>query len=63
MSHIRAMAEMFDVIAETNPTLAQMWRSRRSTINPDPTPEEQATAEQAAEEHTSQFFENINLNN
>lgn len=62
-THIRTMAEMFDIIAETNPAFASMWAPRRATINPDPTPQEQANAEQAADEHGSQFFDDINLNN
>ncbi|KAF3604027.1 hypothetical protein F2Q69_00035887 [Brassica cretica] len=41
-THIRSIAGMFDVLAETNPALAAMWQNVRPTINPDPTPEEQA---------------------
>uniref|UniRef100_M4F351 Uncharacterized protein n=1 Tax=Brassica campestris TaxID=3711 RepID=M4F351_BRACM len=63
MTHIRAMAGMFDVIAETNPALAQMWHTVRPNINLDPTPEEQTDIEQQAEQHNFQLFDDINLNN
>ncbi|KAF2564297.1 hypothetical protein F2Q70_00017622 [Brassica cretica] len=39
-THIRSLAGMFDVLAETNPGLGQMWQAVRPTINPDPTLEE-----------------------
>ncbi|WZZ52429.1 hypothetical protein YC2023_052536 [Brassica napus] len=44
---------MFDVLAETNPALAAMWQNVRPTINPDPTPEEQADLEQRSKKCTA----------
>ncbi|KAL0689383.1 hypothetical protein Bca4012_089061 [Brassica carinata] len=54
---------MFDVLAETNPALAAMWQNVRPTINPDPTPEEQADLEQRSVHHSAEIFDDINLNN
>ena len=62
-THIRSLAGMFDVLAETNPALAQMWQVVRSAITPDSTPEEQADIEQRADHRSSEIFDDINLNN
>ena len=62
-THIRSIAGMFDVLAETNPALAAMWQNVRPTINPDPTPEEQADLEQRSVHHSAEIFDDINLNN
>ncbi|KAF3536156.1 hypothetical protein F2Q69_00023139 [Brassica cretica] len=62
--HIRSIAGMFDVLAETNPALASMWQNVRPTINPDPTLEEQADLEQRSSvHHSAEIFDDINLNN
>ncbi|KAF3604021.1 hypothetical protein F2Q69_00035889 [Brassica cretica] len=62
-THIRSIAGMFDVLAETNPALAAMWQNVRPTINPDSTPEEQADLEQRSVHHSAEIFDDINLNN
>ncbi|KAL0668867.1 hypothetical protein Bca4012_031571 [Brassica carinata] len=62
-THIRSIAGMFDVLAETNPVLAAMWQNVRPTINPDSTPEEQADLEQRSVHHSAEIFDDINLNN
>ncbi|KAF2596865.1 hypothetical protein F2Q68_00010480 [Brassica cretica] len=62
--HIRSIAGMFEVLAETNPALAAMWQNVRPTINPDPTLEEQADLEQRSSvHHSAEIFDDINLNN
>ena len=60
----RVMANMFDLMLETNPnpTLASTWQTLRPTFVPDPTPEEQADLERRADQHSSDFFDDINLN-
>ncbi|KAF3598345.1 hypothetical protein F2Q69_00036553 [Brassica cretica] len=62
-THIRSIAGMFDVLAETNPALAQMCQNVRPTINPDPTPEEQTDLEQRSAHRSAEIFDDINLNN
>ncbi|KAG2247596.1 hypothetical protein Bca52824_087224 [Brassica carinata] len=62
-THIRSIAGMFDVLAETNPALAAMWQNVRPTINPDPTLEEQTDLEQRSVHHSAEIFDDINLNN
>ena len=62
-THIRSIAGMFDVLAETNPALAQMWQNVRPTINPDPTPKEQTDLEQRSAHRSAEIFDDINLNN
>ncbi|KAF2552391.1 hypothetical protein F2Q68_00035975 [Brassica cretica] len=60
------MANMFDLMIESNPNinpaLASRWQTLRPTFIPDPTPEEHADLEQRADEHSSDFFDEINLN-
>ncbi|KAH0904037.1 hypothetical protein HID58_043540 [Brassica napus] len=60
------MANMFDMMIETNPNvkpaLASRWQSLRPTFIPEPTPEEQADLERRADEHSSDLFDEINLN-
>ncbi|KAF3549765.1 hypothetical protein DY000_02006400 [Brassica cretica] len=52
----------------TEPTLGpsrgcSMWQNVRPTINPDPTPEEQADLEQRSVHHSAEIFDDLNLNN
>ncbi|KAF2596291.1 hypothetical protein F2Q68_00008166 [Brassica cretica] len=60
------MANMFDMMIETtpnvNPALCSRWQSQRPNFIPDPTPEEQADLEGRADEHSSDLFDEINLN-
>ncbi|KAF3498617.1 hypothetical protein DY000_02053165 [Brassica cretica] len=60
------MANMFDMMIETtpnvNPALASRWQSLRPSFIPEPTPEEQADLERRADEHSSDLFDEINLN-
>ncbi|KAL0715575.1 hypothetical protein Bca4012_064897 [Brassica carinata] len=60
--HFRAMANMFDLMVESNPALSDTWQILRPTFIPDPTPEEQADLERQAEQHGSDLFDEINLN-
>ncbi|WZZ60881.1 hypothetical protein YC2023_060988 [Brassica napus] len=41
--------KFFDLVADSNPMLAQQWRNVRPRIHRDPTPEEQAELERQAE--------------
>uniref|UniRef100_M4FGN9 Uncharacterized protein n=1 Tax=Brassica campestris TaxID=3711 RepID=M4FGN9_BRACM len=41
---------------------ARMWQTLRPNFIPDPTPEEHADLERRADEHRSDFFDEINLN-
>ncbi|WZZ26999.1 hypothetical protein YC2023_010400 [Brassica napus] len=43
--------------------IVTMWQNVRPTINPDPTPEEQADLEQRSVHHSAEIFDDINLNN
>ncbi|KAL0695833.1 hypothetical protein Bca4012_063013 [Brassica carinata] len=45
-----------------NPTLASTCQTLRPTFVPDPTPEEHADLERRADQHSSDFFDDINLN-
>ncbi|KAL0678557.1 hypothetical protein Bca4012_006538 [Brassica carinata] len=60
------MANMFDMMIETNPNvnpaLASRWQSLCPTFIPERTPEEQADLERRADEHSSDLFDEINLN-
>ncbi|KAG2330994.1 hypothetical protein Bca52824_002174 [Brassica carinata] len=60
------MANMFDLMLETNPnlnpTIASTWQTLRPTFDADPTPEKQADLERRADQHGSDFFDDINLN-
>ncbi|KAG5393736.1 hypothetical protein IGI04_023699, partial [Brassica rapa subsp. trilocularis] len=60
------MENMFDMMIETtpnvNPALASRWQSIRPTFVSEPTPEEQADLERRADEHSSDLFDEINLN-
>ncbi|KAL0774061.1 hypothetical protein Bca101_039212 [Brassica carinata] len=60
------MANMFDLMIETisniNPTLAFRWQSLRPSFVPEPTPAEHADLERFADEHSSDLFDEINLN-
>ena len=60
------MANMFDMMIETttniNPALASRWQSLRPSFIPEPTPEEQTDLERRANEHSSDLFDEINLN-
>ncbi|KAF3602979.1 hypothetical protein F2Q69_00036115 [Brassica cretica] len=60
------MANMFDMMIETNPNvnlaLASRWQSLHPTFVPERTPEEQADLERRADEHSSDLFDEINLN-
>ncbi|KAH0892929.1 hypothetical protein HID58_055358 [Brassica napus] len=52
----------------TEPTLGpsrgcSMWQNVRPTINPDPTPGEQADLEQRSVHHSAEIFDDLNLNN
>ncbi|KAG2301405.1 hypothetical protein Bca52824_030056 [Brassica carinata] len=60
-TRLRSIAGMFDVLADTN--LAAMWQNVRPTINPNPTPEEQAELEQRSIHHSAEIFDDINLDN
>ncbi|WZZ03270.1 hypothetical protein YC2023_089191 [Brassica napus] len=40
----------------------QQWQTLRPNFIPDPTPEEHADLERCADEHRSDFFDEINLN-
>ncbi|WZZ36539.1 hypothetical protein YC2023_019940 [Brassica napus] len=62
-TRLRSIAGMFDVLADTNPALAAMWQNVRPTINPNPTPEEQAELEQRSIHHSAEIFDDINLDN
>lgn len=55
---IMAMASMFDLIAESNPMLGQVWREIRPTIHCDHTPEEQAELERQTEHRSSELRDN-----
>ncbi|WZZ35118.1 hypothetical protein YC2023_018519 [Brassica napus] len=61
MNQIRAMAATFDLIAEENPALWQMWQQIRLTINRDCTPEDQAELERQADHHSSELRDDLNL--
>ncbi|KAL0695801.1 hypothetical protein Bca4012_062981 [Brassica carinata] len=41
---------------------ARMWQTLCPTFDPEPTPEEQADLERRADQHSSDFFDDINLN-
>ncbi|KAL0667427.1 hypothetical protein Bca4012_030131 [Brassica carinata] len=60
------MANMFDLMIETtpniNPVFASRWQSLRPSFVPEPTPAEQADLERRADEHSSDLFDEINLN-
>ncbi|KAF3552491.1 hypothetical protein DY000_02008490 [Brassica cretica] len=60
------MANMFDMMIETNPNvnpaLASRWQSLCPTFIPERTPEEQADLERRVDEHSSDLFDEINLN-
>ncbi|KAF3537468.1 hypothetical protein F2Q69_00019681 [Brassica cretica] len=60
------MANMFDMMIETtpivNPALASGWQSLGPNFISEPTPEEQADLERRADEHSSDLFDEINLN-
>ncbi|KAG2282671.1 hypothetical protein Bca52824_053891 [Brassica carinata] len=60
------LANMFNMMIETtpnvNPALASRWQSLRLSFIPEPTPEEQADLERRADEHSSDLFDEINLN-
>ncbi|KAF3513862.1 hypothetical protein F2Q69_00007840 [Brassica cretica] len=60
------MANMFDMMIETNPNvnpaLVSRWQSLCPTFIPERTPEEQADLERRANEHSSDLFDEINLN-
>ncbi|WZY77916.1 hypothetical protein YC2023_024300 [Brassica napus] len=60
------MANMFDMMIETtpnvNPALVSRWQSLRPSFFSEPTPEEQADLERRADEHSSDLFDEINLN-
>ncbi|KAH0922742.1 hypothetical protein HID58_022760 [Brassica napus] len=45
-----------------NPALASRWQSICPTFVSEPTPEEQADLERRADEHSSDLFDEINLN-
>ncbi|KAG2255761.1 hypothetical protein Bca52824_075055 [Brassica carinata] len=63
---LACMANMFDMMIETtpnvNPALASRWQSLRPSFIPEPTPEEQTDLERRADEHSSDLFDEINLN-
>ena len=60
------MANMFDLMIKSNPNINPALASRRQTLRPtfipEPTSEEQADLEQHADEHRSDFYNEINLN-
>ena len=60
------MANMFDLMIESNPNINPVLASRlqtlRPTFIPDPTPEEHADLERRTDEHSSDFFDEIYLN-
>ncbi|KAF3528688.1 hypothetical protein DY000_02040643 [Brassica cretica] len=66
MDKFTVMANMFDLMIESNPNvnpaLASSWQSLRPTFIPDRTPEEKADLERRADEHSSDLFDEINLN-
>ncbi|KAF3519897.1 hypothetical protein DY000_02058832 [Brassica cretica] len=57
---------MFDLMIKTipniNPALAARWQSLRPSFVPKPTPAEQADLERRVDEHSSDLFDEINLN-
>lgn len=54
-------AKMFDLVADSNPVLAQQWRNVRPRIHRDPTHEEQPELERQAEVNSSQLRDDLNL--
>ncbi|KAL0650327.1 hypothetical protein Bca4012_093018 [Brassica carinata] len=54
-------AKMFNLVADSNPVLAQQWRNVRPRIHRVPTPEEQAELERPTEVNSSQLREDLNL--
>ncbi|KAG2255962.1 hypothetical protein Bca52824_075256 [Brassica carinata] len=52
---------MFNLVADSNPVLAQQWRNVRPRIHRVPTPEEQAELERPTEVNSSQLREDLNL--
>ncbi|KAG2329471.1 hypothetical protein Bca52824_000651 [Brassica carinata] len=56
------MTNMFDLMVESNPALANTWQTLRPTFIPNPTPEEPADLEQRVEQHDSDLFDEIKLN-
>ncbi|KAF3603521.1 hypothetical protein F2Q69_00036635 [Brassica cretica] len=55
------MTRMYDLIVETNPALAQMWKDVRQNMNLHPTPKEQEELERQAEHRSSQLRDDLNL--
>ncbi|WZZ73396.1 hypothetical protein YC2023_084766 [Brassica napus] len=53
---------MIETNPNVNPALASRWQSLRPTFIPVRTPEEQEDLERCADEHSSDFFDEINLN-
>lgn len=60
-TQIRGMTWMYDLIAETNLALAQMWQDVRQNMNLHPTPKEQEELERQAEHRSSQLRDDLNL--
>ena len=60
------MANMFDLMIESNPNVtpapASRWQSLRPTFIPERTPEEQADLERRPDEHSFDLFDEIYLN-
>ncbi|KAF2562275.1 hypothetical protein F2Q70_00015087 [Brassica cretica] len=66
MDKFACMANMFDMMIETTPNVNTALASRRQSLRPnfipETTPEEQADLERRADEHSSDLFDEINLN-
>lgn len=61
MTHIMAMVSMFDLMADSNPALAKMWREVPPTINPNHIPEELGELERQTERRSSELRDDLNL--
>ncbi|KAG2248197.1 hypothetical protein Bca52824_087825 [Brassica carinata] len=61
MTHMMAMASMFDLMADANPKFAEMWWAVRPNINPNRTPEEQAELERHTERRSSELRDDLDL--
>ncbi|WZZ82871.1 hypothetical protein YC2023_103443 [Brassica napus] len=61
MTQMMAMALMFDLMADGNPALTEMWRAVRLNINPNRTLKEQAELEWQTERRSSELRDDLNL--
>ncbi|KAF2588635.1 hypothetical protein F2Q70_00041416 [Brassica cretica] len=61
MTQMMAMALMFDLMADGNPALMEMWRAVRLNINPNRTLKEQAELERQTERRSSELRDDLNL--